>query len=931
MSNDRPIQIRGLRVHNLRNIDLDIPRNRLVVISGVSGSGKSSLAFDTLFAEGQRRYIETFSAYTRQFLERIDRPDADLIENIPPAIAIRQRTATRNSRSTVGSVTEINDFLRLLFAKIGHVFCQSCGNEIVSDTPHSVMAKLAPFGPDSEYLITFPLNQVPGQTLDQIIQSIRSDGFVRVALASRVISLENLRGELLSDELRVVVDRIRSGTTPADRVIDSLETAFAKGNGRCHILLLDRAASSSRERPYVDVLQFSRRWRCERCDRDYPEPEPRLYSSNNPLGACPNCRGFGDVVDIDMDRVVPDKSKSLREGAIAPWNAPAYTHELAELLALADDYKIPVDVPFSELTARQMKLIHDGIKQRNFGGLRGFFNWLERKKYKMHIRVFLSRWRTYRTCPTCHGGRLRDVAMATRVGGRNIAEVLAMTIGVASRFFRELAIDDHERTIARSILQPISNRLQYLEDVGLGYLTIDRTLRTLSGGEAQRVALTKALGSGLVNTLYVLDEPSIGLHERDTHQLIEVAHALCKKPNSVVVVEHDEAFLRAADHLIDMGPAAGANGGQVVYAGQLGGLTKVPSPTADFLLGRRRITVPRTRRAVRQGSIRIRGARGNNLKNIDVDFPLGVLCVVTGVSGSGKSTLVEQTLYAALARLLHKSGEVAAAHDGVEGSDQIADVVLVDQSPIGRSSRSNPATYVKAFQEIRRAFAESVDARMRNYGPGHFSFNVEDGRCAACEGQGVQIIDMQFLADISITCPECGGLRYSKEALSVKYRGKNIAEVLDMSIAEAISFFRGRTKLCEALAPLAAVGLDYLKLGQPADTLSGGEAQRLKLAGQLAATGRDKTLIVLDEPTTGLHAADIARLLDCCTALLGVGHSLVVVEHNMELIKCADWIIDLGPEAADEGGYVVASGTPESVAQVEGSHTGSFLRRVLEV
>jgi excinuclease ABC subunit A len=548
----------------------------------------------------------------------------------------------------------------------------------------------------------------------------------------------------------------------------------------------------------------------------------------------------------------------------------------------------------------------------------------------MHIRVFLSRWRSYRTCSACSGGRLREAALATRVGGRNITEVLALTVGDAIEFVRSLSLNESDQVIAGPLLLQITSRLCYLEDVGLRYLTLDRTMRTLSGGEAQRVALTKALGSGLVNTLYVLDEPSIGLHERDTQRLIEVARALCNRPNSVVVVEHDEAFVRAADHLIDMGPAAGAAGGHVVYSGAIEGLASVQTPTADFLWGRRRIRIPSSRRPTNQGWIRVRGARGNNLKNMDVDFPLGVLCVVTGVSGSGKSTLVEHTLYRALSRVLHKSHEPVADHDSIDGVRQLADVVLVDQSPIARSSRSNPATYVKAFQEIRNAFAESTDARMRNYGPGHFSFNVEGGRCPACEGQGVQVIDMQFLADISMTCPECGGLRYCKDVLGVKYRGKNIAEVLDMSTSEAISFFRGRTKLCAALAPLAAVGLDYLKLGQPADTLSGGEAQRLKLASQLANTTTERTLIVLDEPTTGLHWADIARLLDCCAALLDVGHSLIVVEHNLEFIKCADWVIDLGPEAADEGGHVVTCGTPESVADTDGSHTATFLRCVLE-
>jgi excinuclease ABC subunit A len=931
MPDDHPIRLRGLRVHNLKNVDLDIPRHRLVVVSGVSGSGKSSLAFDTLFAEGQRRYIETFSAYTRQFLERIDRPEADSIDNIPPAIAIRQRTAARNSRSTLGSVTEINDYLRLLFAKIGRVYCQGCGIEVVSDTPRSVLARLQALHPGTDCLITFPIDRVKGTSLQAIAGALRSDGFVRVVARDQIINLNesDLAAAKGCRQLRVVVDRVQTGNTAVDRIIDSLETAFAKGEGRCHVLLLV-AGKPTEDAADQNSWRFSRRWRCEACDRDYPEPEPRLFSSNSPLGACPTCRGFGDVIDIDMNRVVPDRTKSLREGAIAPWNVPAYAHELAELLELADDYRIPVDEPFEKLSDRHLKLIHEGVSQRKFGGLRGFFNWLERKKYKMHIRVFLSRWRSYRTCPDCHGRRLRDIALATRVAGKNIAEILALRVQHALQFFESMVLSEQEAGIGKTMIERITTRLHYLDAVGLAYLTLERPLRTMSGGEAQRVALTKALGSGLVNTLYVLDEPSIGLHERDTNRLIDVVRALRDAHNSVVLVEHDEAILRAADHLIDMGPGAGSSGGRVVFQGPLSTIDQIQSPTADFLLGRRRISVPSGRRPTKNGWIRVRGARGHNLKSIDVAFPLGVLCLVTGVSGSGKSTLVEQTLYAGLSERLHKSVETPAQHDGIDGSDHIEDVVLVDQNPIGRTSRSNPVTYVDAFAEIRRAFAESTDARIHNFGPGHFSFNVEGGRCSACQGQGVQIIDMQFLADISVTCPECDGLRYRKEILGVKYRGKNIAEVLDMPVGEAISFFRGRTKVGEALAPLVAVGLDYLKLGQPADTLSGGEAQRLKLAAQLAKTTRGRTLIILDEPTTGLHSADIARLVGCCSALLDVGHSLIVVEHNLEFIQCADWVIDLGPEAADEGGRVIGSGTPEAIAAMPDSHTGRYLRAMLD-
>ena len=925
MATHREIHIRKLRVHNLKAIDLDLPLGKLVVLSGVSGSGKSSLAFDTLFAEGQRRYIETFSAYTRQFLERIDRPDADSIENIPPAVAIRQRNTSRSSRSTVGSITEINDYLRLLFAKIGRVLCAGCGQQIRIETAGSVTDFIERLPADTEYLITFPIAFAGPRTLRSVTAALQADGFVRIYSAGRIVNLNQSAGirPPKGEPIRVIVDRLRARRTGRERILDSVETALAKGDGRCDLLL--RTDDQTRE-----IIRFSRHWRCEPCDRDYPEPQPRLYSFNHPLGACPECRGFGDVIDIDMDLVVPDKSKSIRDGAIAPWNSPAYEHELYELLDLADDYGIPVDVPYSKLSPRQLKLIREGVSERQFGGLRGFFRWLERKKYKMHIRVFLSRWRGYRTCPTCQGQRLSAHALATWVGEKNIAEISALEVSDAVRFFDTLDLTDHERTVAKVMLQQIQQRLGYLDQVGLRYLTLNRPARTLSGGEAQRVALTKALGAGLVNTLYVLDEPSIGLHQRDTHRLIAILHGLRDTRNSVVVVEHDEAILRAADELIDLGPGAGQAGGRIVYQGpldQLDGASE--SVTAQFLQRKRSIRLPAQRRPRERGWIELSGARGNNLKDIQVAFPLGVLCVVSGVSGSGKSTLVRDTLYPALCQRLGKAGPKPAPHNDLCGAEQIRDCVLVDQGPIGRSSRSNPATYVKAFDEIRRALASSLEARIRNFGPGHFSFNVEGGRCTACEGQGVQLIDMQFLADVSITCPECAGLRYRKEILEVKYRGRNIAEVLDMSIQQAFAFFRGNRKIQKCLAPLLNVGLGYLRLGQPATTLSGGEAQRLKLAGHLAATKQKPTMLILDEPTTGLHPADILQLLDCFAALLGTGHSLLVVEHNMDVIKSADWIIDLGPEAAGDGGKVVGCGTPEQIAKRARSHTGRYLAEVL--
>ncbi len=942
MNNGRHIHIRGLRVHNLKGIDLDLPLGVLIAVSGVSGSGKSSLAFDTLFAEGQRRYIETFSAYSRQFLERIDRPDADSIDNVPPTIAIRQRAASRNSRSTVGSVTELDDYLRLLFAKIGRVYCEECGEPVRSDTAPGVLEQLAALPADTAYLVAFPIDLPDRPDAELVTDSLRADGVVRILVGDRLIHLEKAPLELPgSDEsLRGVVDRLVSGRAKTERVMDSIETAFLKGRGRCDVLVLTAAGDAEPAggetrsvggRRAHRLLRFSTQRRCARCGRNYPTPDPRLYSSNNPMGACPTCKGFGNVMHIDMDRVIPDKSKSLRAGAIAPWNTPSYAHELDELLALAADYAIPVDVPYAELSRTQRRVIERGVPERDFGGLRGFFRWLERKKYKMHIRVFLSRWRSYATCPECRGTRLQPVALATRVAGKNIAELTALEIREAARLFRELDLSEPERVVGRMMIERIRRRLEYLETVGVGYLTLNRPVRTLSGGEAQRVALTRALGAGLVNTLYVLDEPSIGLHERDTERLVRIIHALRDARNSVVVVEHDEALLRAADHLVDIGPGAGSAGGRVVYQGSPAAASQATdSVTGEFLGRRRRIPLPATRRPPERGWIRLRGARGNNLRGVDADFPLGVLCVVTGVSGSGKSTLVEDTLYAAVLERLGQPGPRPLPYDAISGVDQISDCVLLDQSPIGRTARSNPVTYVKAFEEMRRAFAATAEARTRNYTPGHFSFNADGGRCSACRGLGVQVVDMQFLADVSITCPDCRGSRFRPETLEIKYRGKTIAEVLDMPVGEALAFFRGQTRVQQRLAPLCAVGLEYLRLGQPAQTLSGGEAQRLKMASRLGSATRERTLLVLDEPTTGLHPADIVRLLDCFDALLAAGHALLIVEHNLDIIQCADWIIDLGPEAAGDGGRIVACGTPETVARVAASHTGRSLARRLE-
>jgi excinuclease ABC subunit A len=948
----RNIQLRKVEVHNLKGIDLDLPRGKLIVFCGLSGSGKSSLAFDTLYAEGQRRYIESFSAYTRQFLERLEKPQAEKIEGLPPSIAVAAKNSSRSTRSTVGTVTEANDYLRLLFARIGRLFCHGCGREVLRDSPQSVADSLAKLPADRRFMIAVPHALDAGETLPERLASMREDGFTRLLLRGRVVNLgqdfQPSEDDLAEKAFDVIIDRLKTGDTSTQRVRDSLETAFASGDGRC-VLYVEAAAPNSIDVAANDEVAAAlgghaatvdgAAWRrigyvnklaCSQCDLTYPEPEPRLFSFNSPLGACPECEGFGNVIDIDMELVVPDAQKSLREGTVAPWNSPAYEHELKELLALAKDYHLPVDVPFKKLTPEQLKLVVDGVPERNFGGLKGFFAWLEKKKYKMHIRVFLSRWRSYRECPSCKGARLRPDALAWRVGELNIAEILARKTAVAATYLRELKLSEYERAVGRTMLEQVQTRLGYLEQVGLGYLTLDRSIRTLSGGEMQRVTLTSTLGSGLVNMLYVLDEPSAGLHPQDTDRLVEAVKRLRDRGNSVVVVEHEEGMIRAADQVVEIGPGAGRNGGKVVFQGTPDVMqATVGNMTGDFLAGRRGASIPSLRRKPEHGWVRLTNAHGNNLKNLTVEFPLNVLCVVTGVSGSGKSTLVQDTLYPALCRRMHIETERPAPFDDVLGDGQIDDVVLVDQSPIGRSPRSNPVTYVKAFDEIRTVFAETPEAKTRNYTAGYFSFNVDGGRCERCEGDGFLEVDMQFLADVYMKCPECRGKRYRKEILDVKFRNASIADVLEMTIREAFVFFRGSAKVQARLKKLMDVGLDYLQLGQPANTLSGGESQRLKLAGYMAAARKGRALFILDEPTSGLHFADVVQLMDCFDALLSVGHSLIVVEHNMTIIKGADYIIDLGPGAADEGGKVVAKGSPEHVARVPESATGRVLAKIL--
>ena len=913
----RSATVIGARVHNLKGVDLELPLGRLVVITGLSGSGKSSLAFDTLHAEGQRRYIETFSAYTRQFLERLDKPEADRIEGLPPSLAVGQKVARRSLRGTVGTVTEVHDALGLLFAKLGIAHCGNCGAEVRPADSEAVAKAIDALADGTRYLITFPLEVSAESDPKALGDALREDGFTRIRVDGQVAPLpdEGIPPPT-SGLVEIVVDRLVRGSESEARRLDSIETAFAKGFGRCILIEDDEART------------FYRGWKCGRCGADARAPEPRLFRFNSPVGACPECEGLGQVEAIDLEKVVPDPGRSLRDGAIVPWTTPSYRRWNDAMIAASGGAGIDSDAPFSALSDDQKARIVEGG-----GGLRDFFRALEKKTYKMHIRVFLSRWRGYAPCPSCGGKRLRPESLAVTIGGRDIASLSALTIAEARRFLEGL--DGGE--VSGRILQGALARLAYLDRIGLGYLTLDRRARTLSGGEARRVALTAALGSGLVNTLYVLDEPSIGLHPRDVGRLVDAMARLRDAGNSLVVVEHEEAIMRAADHLVEVGPGAGEAGGRIVYSGPVGGVEAVPdSPTGRFLAGLDREPLPPSRRTPTTGWIELTGASGHNLKGIDLRVPLGLIVVVTGVSGSGKSTLIEETFYPALARALRDEPLPAEPFATLKGHEGLADVALIDQAPIGRSARSNPVTYLGAFDEIRRTFAQQHEAKVRNYGPGRFSFNVEGGRCDRCEGNGELTIDMQFLADVTVTCPECHGSRYRPETLEVSYRGKNIAEVLALTAREAFGFFRHKPKVLARLRPLLDVGLDYLRLGQPAPSLSGGEAQRLKLAASLASTpaaitraaSKGKTLYLFDEPTTGLHPADVKKLLRCFHALADQGHTALIVEHDPRVMASADWIVDLGPDAGADGGRIVAQGTPEDVAKAP-TYTGEVLAGAL--
>ncbi len=965
------IRLRGVAVHNLKHVDLDLPRRRLIAFCGVSGSGKTSLALDTLYAEGQRRYIDSFSAYTRQFLEQLDKPAADSIEGIPPSIAVTRKHVGRSSRATVGSATQVNEHLQLLLARIGEVICYGCGRPVERDSAESAVDELLRDRAGRRVMLGFASLRGKVRTAAEWVGDLIALGYRRAIVGDHSVEIGPALADRLqnANELDVVVDRLTINADSSVRLLDSLESAMEAGRGAAAVWIEEASDAPlppsprregagggvstspddpSRESPLPNPPRrgegaggrdavaidgrswrrrvFSRRLRCEACGIQYPDVEPQLLNYNNPLGACPACEGFGNVIDVDMARVVPDDAKSLRGGAIAPWNTPAYAHELQELLALADDYGLPVDAPFRDLTPEQVRLVREGVPERKFGGLAGFFRWLERRKYKMHIRVFLSRWRTYYPCAECGGARLRPEALAVRLAGRNIAEISRLKVSEALPWLRELDLTPWQRQVGRLLVEQVAARLEYLDRVGVGHLTIDRSLRSLSGGEAQRVALTAALGSNLTGMLYVLDEPSAGLHAADMPRLIDAVRSLRDRGNTVAVVEHEPTLIAAADQVVELGPGAGEFGGKVVFHGTPVEMLDHPeSRTGDWLSGRRRLADRPQRRECTHGWIRLIAARGNNLQNMTVEFPLGVLCVVTGVSGAGKSTLVQQTLFPAVAQRLRLDAETPAAFDDVLGAGQIEDALRVDQSPIGRTPRSNPVTYVKAFDPIRALFAETAEAKARGFKAGHFSFNAQGGRCEACEGEGFKRIDMRFMADVYMRCPECQGTRYRREVLEVKYRGLSIADALDLSVREAFNVFRGNRKILARLKCLIDVGLDYLRLGQPANTLSGGESQRLKLANYVSAARRGRTLFVLDEPTTGLHFSDVVQLIDCFDSLIAMGHSLVVVEHNLLMMQAADYIIDLGPGAAEQGGRVVAEGTPEEVAANPASVTGQYL------
>jgi excinuclease ABC subunit A len=955
------IVVRGARVHNLKNIDFEIPHNCLTVVTGVSGSGKSSLAFDTIYAEGQRRYVESLSAYARQFLERIEKPEADLIDGIAPAVAIRQKNQTRNPRSTVATATEIYDYLRLLFARVGRTYCPQCGRQVKNDTVDEVATEILALGDGTRVQALFPLlapeaapapevKKTRGRkkaqpeapedaALKERLFELRKRGFNRLFQDGSVFEFSTPESLLEIDFRRPVyllLDRIMVDADARARIVDAIESGYREAGE----VVFQTAPREGDPR----LLRFSQRFECKQCNLKFEQPEPRLFSFNNPFGACPRCQGFGNTIDFDMDLVIPDKSKTLAEGVVEPWTKPKYRPLGTEMRRVAKLAGIPLDVPWANLNGEQRRFVLEG--DGHWGGVRGFFEHLEHKKYKLHVRVFLSRYRGYSLCGLCGGARLRNEARLVKIAGLDVCQVCRMTVEKVAVFFSELKLSEEESKIAGRLLEEIRDRLRFLNEVGLEYLTLDRLSSTLSGGEAQRIQLATSLGSRLVGTLYVLDEPSIGLHCRDTARLVHILKSLRDLGNTILVVEHDPEVMAASDEILDLGPGAGEHGGLLVAHGTYDEIRANPkSLTGRYLNGDLQIAVPPQRRTPGKRLLRLREARGHNLKNIDVTIPLEMLVAITGVSGSGKSTLVHDVLYQKLAAMKKQSSETLT--DGsvreLEGEQWIDEVELVDQSPIGRTPRSNPVTYIKAFDPIRELFAALPESKKHGYAAGNFSFNIPGGRCETCSGDGTVTVEMQFLADVELICEDCKGMRYKPEILAVRYHGKNIHDVLNMTVKEALGFFTGVPKLLDKLRVLDEVGLGYLRLGQSATTLSGGEAQRMKLAAHLQPQGRDSVkmpdgstvkrrphkLYIFDEPTTGLHFDDVSKLLAAFKKLIEAGGSIIVIEHNLDVIKVADWVIDLGPEGGERGGEIVVAGTPEEVVACRQSYTGQWLRKFL--
>ena len=942
MAASERIVISGAREHNLKGVDVELPRDALIVITGLSGSGKSSLAFDTIYAEGQRRYVESLSAYARQFLGLMEKPDVDSIEGLSPAISIDQKTTSRNPRSTVGTVTEIHDYLRLLWARIGVPHCPECGAEITGQTQEQIVDRLMTLEEGTKFMVMAPVVRGRKGEYGKLLEQLRLEGYSRVEVDGE---LRRLDEEIVLDkkfkhDVSVVVDRLVMKPDLRRRLSESVEAAAGLAGGLVEVEMVGESQA--------EPLLFSEQFACLSCGTSIPELEPRIFSFNSPHGACERCHGLGFQRVIDPDLVVPDPTLSLAEGALQPWNRGVTAYWRRLIAAVAEECGIDAEKPWSKLKKSEKEIFlygtgderHQVTYTNRFGRRRsyrvrfeGIVNQLQRRYEETDSEVNRERIEGYmaeQPCPDCDGARLRPESLAVKVGGISIADFSQMSARGAAEWIAALELTETERAIARLIVREITERLAFLENVGIGYLSLGRSARSLSGGEAQRIRLATQIGSSLVGVMYVLDEPSIGLHQRDNEKLIATLDRLRDLGNTVIVVEHDEGTMLAADHLVDLGPGAGEHGGHVIAAGTPAAVAKNPaSLTGQYLSGKRRIELPAQRRKP-SGALRVRGAREHNLKEVDVAIPLGVFCCVTGVSGSGKSTLVNETLHHAVANRLHQAKLRPGAHDGVDGLSQIDKIINIDQSPIGRTPRSNPATYTGVFDHIRQLFTQTQEARARGYKPGRFSFNVKGGRCEVCKGDGQIKIEMHFLPDVYVPCEQCHGKRYNRETLEVRFKGKNIGDVLEMSVEEAVSFFENVPKIARRLRTLHDVGLDYIRLGQAATTLSGGEAQRVKLATELSKVATGNTLYILDEPTTGLHFADVQRLLDVLGRLVDAGNSVVVIEHNLDVIKTADRLIDLGPEGGEEGGEVVATGTPEEVAAVEGSYTGRFLAGLLE-